>query len=195
MSGVEEEEGAAGPREPPAPLGEGEDRPRNVPGAAIVPQPIGGPIEPAGRLSRVLLNANRGITFGFLLGYLSLAVHGTLEYPRYAPYYVGPWVEPSTPPEVEEVEYWTKTVARHLAYSAEMRIGSIAAVLSDGPVEPRWIFERLGDTDPSADPPRRVIVRTRLPRVDLILSPEPGCALDLAGFAHEVMERFNRQLD
>jgi hypothetical protein len=191
----DEEQDAARPQGPPAPPGEDDDRPRNLRGAAIVPRPAPGPIETPGRLSRVLLNANRGVTFGFLLGYLSLAVHGTLEYPRYARYYVGPWVEPAVRPESDEVEYWTKTVARHLAYSAEMRIGSMAAVLSDGAVEPRWILDRLGDTDPNADPPRRVIVRTRLPRVDLILTPEPGCAIDLFEFAHEVMERFNRQLD
>jgi hypothetical protein len=182
---------------PGAPRPERDDADRlspSIAGREIVPVP-GGPIELPGRLSDVLLNANRGITFGFLLGYLSLAVHGTLEYPRYARYYVGPWIEPTTPPGSEEVEYWTKTVARHLAYSVEMRIGTIAAVISDGAVEPRWIYERLGGGDTEGDPPGRVVVRRRLPRVDLLLAPEPGCAIDLYEFAHEVQERFNRQLD
>jgi hypothetical protein len=164
-------------------------------GAEIVPVPPAAPLDLPGSLSDVLLNANREITFGFLLGYLSLAVHGTLQYPRYAPFYVGPWVEPPTPPESDEVEYWTKKVVRRLAYSAELSLGEIAAVLSDGPLEPRWVYERLGDSDPAADPPRRIAVRTRIPRVDLILRPETGCAIDLHAFAHEVRERFNRQLD
>jgi hypothetical protein len=161
----------------------------------MVPVAPPGPLDLPDAIDHILRDMNRGVTFGFLLGYLSLAVYGTLEYPRYARYYVGPWVEPAAPVGTNTVEYWTKKVARHLAYSSEMAIGTIAAVISDGPVEPTWIYRKLGDDDPTAEPPRRVTVRRRIPRVDLILRPEPGCAEDLHAFAHEVSERFTRQLD
>jgi hypothetical protein len=138
---------------------------------------------------------NREFTFGFLMGYLSLALHATLEYGRFAGYYVGPW-EPGAPRADEPlVRIWGSKVGRKTPYAPETDLGEMAAVLSDTYDDPLDTLTRLGALPPSDDPPRRVVARSRRPRVDLVVRPTNGHAWELYELAHETAERFHRNLD
>ncbi|HEV2519536.1 MAG TPA: hypothetical protein VGX00_02790 [Thermoplasmata archaeon] len=170
-------------------------RPPAAGGSALVPRPEAGGIAlPSGR-AEVVRSANRELTFGFLLGYLSLALHATLEYSRFTGYYVGPWEDEPRALESEGALAWSRQVGRRTAYTIETSVGVLSAVISDGLGEPQETFRSLGVPDPDPEPKRRLAVRRRRPRVDLVIDPADGFAFDLHGFAHEVGERFRRNLD
>jgi hypothetical protein len=163
--------------------------------SGIVPvPPIRSPDLP-GRRAQLVVSTNRALTFGFLLGYLSLALHATLEYTRFAGFYVGPWEEDGRALESEGARAWRRQVARKTAYTVEAVLGDVVVVISDGEELPGSTFRSLGVPDPDPEPSRRLSVRPRIPRVDLVVVPETGFAYDLHEFAHEVGERFRRNLD
>lgn len=164
-------------------------------GSALAERPPAGAIDRSRRIEALPSSTNRELTFGYLLGYLSLALHATLEYSRFSGYYVGPWFEQTELGLEEQARAWTRSVVRRSSYSPELPVGELTAVLSDGPLEPLGTFGRLGSEVPVEGPPRRVSVRQRLPRVDLVAQPSEGAAYELHDFAREVGERFRRNLD
>ncbi|MCI4358067.1 MAG: hypothetical protein L3J95_01145 [Thermoplasmata archaeon] len=165
------------------------------PNTEIVPVPARRALQNFDGRAQLVVSANRELTFGFLLGYLSLALHATLEYTRFAGYYVGPWEEEARALESEGARAWRRQVSRRSAYTVETVVGDVVAVISDGDQEPLATFESLGVPNPDVEPTRRLAVRIRRPRLDLVVAPAPGFAFDLHGFAHEVGERFRRNLD
>ncbi len=74
-------------------------------------------------------------------------------------------------------------------------MGELIAVISDGLEEPSGTFAALGVPWPDPEPSRRLPIRPRRPRVDLVIDPAPGFVYDLHSFAREVGERFRRNLD
>ena len=173
---------------------EGDDGPVPPP-TEIVPVRRPAPIEVADRQIRLILSSNREFTFGYLLGYLSLALHSTLQYPKYLGFFVGPWIEPEGGPLEPLVRVWGRTVSRRSSYAPVAEMGRVLVVLSDGIGEPRDTLRRLGVPDRPTEPPTWIAVRTRTPRVDLVIEPASGCAFELHAFAREIGERFRRNLD
>jgi hypothetical protein len=144
---------------------------------------------------QAVLDRNRDITFGYLLGYLTLALHTTLEYSRFQGYFLGPWDDLEVGPEDRTARGWRRLVGRAATYGPEIELGEIVTIISDGPEPPRGTFESLGVPDPDPEPARRIAVRERIPRVDLVVAPAPGHAYELTSYAREVGLRFSRSLD
>ena len=153
--------------------GAGDDAPP-TPGSDLVPVSPSAAIEPGGRRTYSVVSANRELTFGFLLGYLSLALHSTLDYTRFTGYYVGPWEEVEAIPESEQARAWRRRVFRRTAYTVETTVGEVVAVISDGEREPFATFERLGvPTRPGALAPVTDTGRARRASTSSS-SPAPG---------------------
>lgn len=165
-----------------------------APSAGLVAVPKG-PILPYEERWRATTAANREFTFGFLLGYLSLALHATLEYSRFAGYYVSPWELAEPRPDEPLVRIWSTRVGQRSSYRPEAALGEVAVVLSDGLAEPREALDRLGAFPEGDGPPHRWNARTRVPRVDLVTRPSEGHAYEMSDLAREVAERFRRALD
>jgi hypothetical protein len=174
---------------PPAPVATTASHPEQLPELRASEGPSTG-----GGLQAVL-DRNRDITFGYLLGYLTLALHTTLEYTRFQGFFLRPWEDVEVGPADRPARGWRRRVCRTATYGPEVELGEIVALISDGPEPPRRTFELLGVPDPDPEPARRIPVRMRIPRVDLVVAPTPGHAYDLTSFAREVGVRFSRQLD
>ncbi len=142
-----------------------------------------------------VLEANRDVTFGYLLGYLTLALHVTLEYTSFAGYFVGPWSEIEVAAADRPARGWRRSVARKGTYGPEETLGELVALISDGEAEPAETLGELGVPDDDRPPTRRVRARDRRPRVDLVVRPTDGHVEALHDFATEVGERFKRNLD
>lgn len=133
-----------------------------------------------------------------MLGYLDLALRGTLEYERYARVYLSPWWEL---PEVPEgTRAWKRAVLERIPLRGAEHWGHLYLVVRmDATSRPRFsILGRSWDGRVIAEAPgeTRISIRHGAQTAEIVVHPShPDRAERVRGFAHEVEERFRRQMD
>lgn len=133
----------------------------------------------------------------FLLGYLDLAIAGTLEYPRFQGVFLTPW----RPLPLAEVGLaargWVRTVYYRSPHAEQQYVGQLLLVSALGVGDPVTLLTVLPDVGTvEADGSSRIQLRVGDPRVFLfLLAQEPVARRRLELFAHDVSERFRRQMD
>jgi hypothetical protein len=155
-----------------------------------VPEPPTDAIDP---LARSGID-DRPIAFGFLLGYVDLALRGVQEYAAYREFELGPWLEIERPRGSVGLRQWYRQVQERRMFTGPETLGSLRVRMdfSDRPRSRR----RRSSSDGDEDPARRVELRVGTPRIALfVTAPDEARAERLMGLAREVAERFRRQLD
>ena len=150
--------------------------------------PVRGPDEP-----RII--DDRPMAFGFLLGYIDLALRGIQEYDRYQPLVLGPWLEIERPVRSPGLREWNRTAEWHQPPRPPQLLGSLRVRMDFRERRPR---KRRGTdaTKPARPANRRFDLRLGMPRIALFVeADDDGRADRLAEVARDVEERFRRQLD
>ena len=133
-----------------------------------------------------------------MLGYLDLAIRGTLEYERYAHVYLSPWWElPDVP---DGARAWKRAVLERIPLRGAEHWGHLYLVVRDAPgrTSRLSIFGRTWDGNAVAEAPgeQRLSLRRGHQLAELIVHPSHMERADkLKSFAAEVEERFRRQMD
>lgn len=133
-----------------------------------------------------------------MLGYLDLALRGTLEYERYSHLYLSPWWEL---PEVPEgARAWKRAVLERIPLRGAEHWGHLYLVVRmDTSSRPRFsILGRSWDGRVVAEAPGeyRLSIRRGAQTAEIVVHPSsPERAEKVRSFAHEVEERFRRQMD
>lgn len=150
--------------------------------------------EAAVRLREILTDRQR-VRAEFLLGYVDLAIRGTLEYERFDRVYLGPWWD--LPVSDPDLRGWKRAVLRRVLAAGAEHWGHLFLVLNEGTAGRTltWAEEpRAGSV--GGRPPERIRLRLGDPEILLYHRPStPSHAEELTSFAHEVGERFRRQMD
>jgi hypothetical protein len=137
---------------------------------------------------------DRPIAFGFLLGYVDLALRGVQEYAAYREFEFGPWLEIERPRGSIGLRQWYRQVQERRMFTGPESLGTLRVRMEfrDRPRSRR----RRTSPDSDGDPTRCVELRVGTPRVALfVAAPDGPRAERLMGLAREVAERFRRQLD
>ncbi|MCI4321127.1 MAG: hypothetical protein L3K18_00195 [Thermoplasmata archaeon] len=137
---------------------------------------------------------DRPLAFGFLLGYVDLALRGVQEYETYRNVELGPWFELERPRGSVGLRQWHRAVHERRRFTTPNALGELR-VRMDFRDRSRPRRRRTpGETD--EDPARFVDLRVGTPRVALfVTAPDDTRAERLMGLARDVAERFRRQLD
>ena len=133
-----------------------------------------------------------------LLGYVDLAIRGTLEYERYGNVYLSPWWEMAEVPE--GIRAWKRAVLERRPLRGAEHWGHLYLIVSDAPVPAGRLslFHRPTSSNPIPERPfeARLSLREGRQLAQLVSRPTgEGRAESLAGFAREVEIRFRRQMD
>jgi hypothetical protein len=152
------------------------------------PSPVGG--DP---LARSGID-DRPIAFGFLLGYVDLALRGVQEYETYRNVELGPWFEIERPRGSVGVRQWHRAVQERRMFTGPNALGNLR-VRMDFRDRPRS-RRRRSHAESEEDGAHQVDLRVGTPRVALfVTAPDEARTERLMGLAREVAERFRRQLD
>jgi hypothetical protein len=137
---------------------------------------------------------DRPLAYGFLLGYIDLAFRGTQEYAAYQDFVYGPWEEVERPRGGWGLRQWRRTVEDRQALGPSQQLGVILIRMD---FRDRTKPRRKRPTPVTRRDPKRVVVlRVGTPRVLLAIETADDANADrLVALAHEVRERFRRQLD
>lgn len=150
--------------------------------------------EAAARLRAALAERTR-VRAEFLLGYVDLAIRGTLEYDRFDRVYLGPWWD--LPTGSPELRGWKRAVLRRVPAAGAEHWGHLFLVIhdADDPAALDWAQElRRGKVEPAE--PTGLVLRALAPEIRLYFRPtSAGTEEPLASFVREVGERFRRQMD
>jgi hypothetical protein len=133
----------------------------------------------------------------FLLGYLDLAIAGTLEYPRFQGLYLTPWRSLPLAEVGLAVRGWVRTVYYRPPLAEPQCVGRLLLMAALGLGDPMsWLTVLPEDGVVEADGSSRIELRVGDPRVFLfLLAKEPLGRTRLELFAKDVSERFRRQMD
>ncbi|MCI4362208.1 MAG: hypothetical protein L3J77_03345 [Thermoplasmata archaeon] len=136
---------------------------------------------------------DRPLAYGFLLGYVDLALRGVQEYETYRNIELGPWFEIDRPRGSIGLRQWHRAVRERRRFSGPNPLGDLR-VRMDFRERPRSRRRTPAETD--EEDARRVDLRVGTPRVALFATaPDEARVARLLGLAREVAERFRRQLD
>lgn len=154
---------------------------------------MGGPLAPLDRSDRSGVD-DQPMAYGFLLGYVDLAVRGVQEYGTYREIVLGPWTELERPRSGVGLRQWVREVAEQRTLGPVVPLGTLRIRMDFR--EPRPRRRRRPRPDAEERARHRVELRVGMPKMALIVdaADEPNVAR-LLGFAREVAERFRRQLD
>lgn len=131
-----------------------------------------------------------------VLGYVDLAITGTLEYDRYADVYLGPWWDVEHAPEGSSA--WKRSVLRRVPSRGAQNWGHLYLIVeAPGPGSVRLVpRDWRGRPVTSDSEAPRVLLRYGSQRAELVVVPTaPERMQEIRGFAEEVAARFQRQLD
>jgi hypothetical protein len=141
---------------------------------------------------------SEAIPRGLLLGYVDLAIRGTLEYERFSRIYVSPWWEvPNVP---EGVWAWKRAVLERVPLQGANHWGHVYLIV-DGRSEARSILglrsrAPLQDAVTAGENDVRLPLREGVQRAELLVHPShPERTERLLSFAQELETRFRRQMD
>ena len=137
---------------------------------------------------------DRPLAYGFLLGYIDLAIRGTQEYAAYQDLVFGPWEEVERPRGGWGLRQWRRTVEDRQALGPSQVLGVILIRMDfRDRTKPR---KKRATPVAKRDPKRVVVLRVGTPRVLLAIeTPDQASADRLVALALEVRERCRRQLD
>lgn len=135
-----------------------------------------------------------------LLGYLDLAVAGTLEYSRHAGVYLGPWWELPNVGAEGQVMGWRRAVLLRRVERGGLHLGHLYLVVLEGGrrVDLRTEdLHRWGATpNPAPNPVSEIVMRRGDPQLLLIIRPTYAeTSPRLLAFAEDLAERFRLQID
>jgi hypothetical protein len=137
------------------------------------------------------------VSSGMILGYLDLAIRGVLEYPRFAGLYLGPWWDMAATVDIDGIEGWKRSVLERIPHGGARHWGHIYLITTR-----RWAKLQVDPMTlglPSPAPSQvttSVQLRAGDPHAVLFARPSrPERATELAGFVHEVVDRFVYQRD
>ena len=137
---------------------------------------------------------DRPIAFGFLLGYLDLAIRGVQEYPTFEEVVLGPWSELERPRGTLGLRQWIRPVEERRMMAPTLELGTLR-VRMDFRERPRR-SRRRPPVDADDHARRRVELRVGTPHITLFVEGRDERTADrLLALAREVAERFRRQLD
>ena len=133
-----------------------------------------------------------------MLGYLDLAIRGTLEYERYAHVYLSPWWELPDVPEGSRA--WKRAVLERIPLRGAEHWGHLYLLVRRAEDRSRRlsVFGRSWNGAVVAESPgeERFTLRRGEQVAELIAHPSrPERAEQLRAFASELEQRFRRQMD
>jgi hypothetical protein len=130
-----------------------------------------------------------------VLGYVDLAITGTLEYERYKGVYVGPWWKLEDVPEGHHV--WKRAVLHRTLGRGAEHWGHLYLVIRYETHESlSWFSKDFRGRQTPALPPESLVLRRGEQTAELaVRSTDPSQSQRLEEFAREVTERFRRQMD
>ncbi len=130
-----------------------------------------------------------------VLGYVDLAITGTLEYERYRGVYVGPWWKLEDVPEGMYV--WKRAVLHRTPGRGAEHWGHLYLIVRYATREPfSWFTRDLRGRRTSAAPTENLVLRKGEQTAELaIRTSDPAQQGHLHEFAREISERFLRQMD
>jgi hypothetical protein len=130
-----------------------------------------------------------------VLGYVDLAITGTLDYERYRGVYVGPWWILENVPE--GVHAWKRAVLRRVPGHGAEHWGHLYLIVRYSDRESLSWFTRDWRGRRAPKPPTaNLVLRKGEVNAELALrSSDPAQSAHLEEFAREISERFRRQMD
>lgn len=133
-----------------------------------------------------------------MLGYLDLAIRGTLEYERYAHVYLSPWWELPEVPEGSRA--WKRAVLERIPLKGAEHWGHLYLVVRRSEDRPARlsIFGRTWNGTVVGEAPgeERFALRRGEQLAELIVHPSRADRAErLRVFASELEQRFRRQMD
>ena len=150
--------------------------------------PVAGPEE------RLAID-HRPMAFGFLLGYIDLALRGVQEYDRYQPLVLGPWLEIERPGSPSGLRQWFRTVEWHQPPRPPVSLGSLRVRMDFRERRPRK-RRTTDDSKAIRTGRRRFDLRLGMPRIALFVEADDDERVQrLSEVARDVEDRFRRQLD
>ncbi len=150
--------------------------------------------EAAVRLRASLAERTR-VRAEFLLGYVDLAIRGTLEYERFDRVYLGPWWD--LPTGSPELRGWKRAVLRRVLAAGAEHWGHLFLVVNDSlTARPLTWSEDRTLAGAEREPPSSLQLRAAAPEIRMYYRPTGEAHAEaLASFAREIGERFRRQMD
>lgn len=146
--------------------------------------------------SRLRLSLDEPLRFRaeFLLGYVDLAIRGTLEYDRFEQVYLGPWWE--IPAVGSEAHGWKRAVLRRVLAAGAQHWGHVFLIVNEGVPGRTLTWKGASTDDGNPEVLERIPLRQGMPEIVLYFRASvPERRPELSEFAREVGERFRRQMD
>lgn len=131
----------------------------------------------------------------FLMGYVDLAISGTLEYRSFQSIYLGPWQEITEGLAPTGTRAFARDI-HHQGPGAGTPMGRLVLAVSEEGVGLRTSHRRAGRRRSVPRVGDRFLLRGAGPRLEIVVEPYAGERRQaLRGFGREVAHRFFQQFD